>query len=116
MLFCPFCGSLLLLSKTRNSAYAQKCPGCAYVAPIRRVTQKVTSFTHLNKVATDGDDFDDVESSKLNRGQTTAARCVDDACAGKEAQFWQVQMRSADEGATVFYRCTTCGTRWRHDG
>lgn len=40
-------------------------------------------------------------------------RCKDETCDGTRAFFYQVQIRSADEPMTVFYKCTVCGTRWR---
>ena len=48
--------------------------------------------------------------------QTTTIRCVDDRCPGTEAAFAQVQLRSADEGTTIFYKCLTCHSTWRLDG
>ena len=40
----------------------------------------------------------------------TEARCP--ACGHREAFFMQMQLRSADEPMTVFYKCTNCGHRW----
>jgi DNA-directed RNA polymerase III subunit RPC11 len=42
----------------------------------------------------------------------TSERCP--ACGHGEAYFKQLQIRSADEPMSVFYRCTTkeCGHRW----
>lgn len=35
-------------------------------------------------------------------------------CGNKEAFWWMVQTRSADEPTTQFFRCTKCNYTWRH--
>ena len=35
-------------------------------------------------------------------------------CDSKEAVWWMLQTRSADEPTTQFYRCTKCKTTWRN--
>jgi len=34
-------------------------------------------------------------------------------CGHKEAETWQIQMRSSDEPATHFFRCIKCKHTWR---
>jgi DNA-directed RNA polymerase subunit M len=34
-------------------------------------------------------------------------------CKNREAYFWTVQTRAADEPPTKFFRCTKCGHTWR---
>ena len=34
-------------------------------------------------------------------------------CGNKEAYFWTLQTRAADEPETRFYRCTKCKRTWR---
>ncbi|RLG10996.1 MAG: transcription factor S, partial [Thaumarchaeota archaeon] len=34
-------------------------------------------------------------------------------CGNREAYYWAVQTRSADEPMTRFFRCTKCGYTWR---
>lgn len=46
-----------------------------------------------------------------NADQTDAA-CPNDTCGGKRAYFFMLQIRSADEPMTVFYRCVTCKNQW----
>jgi len=35
-----------------------------------------------------------------------------DQCGNRTAYFMQVQIRSADEPMSTFYKCTKCGHRW----
>ncbi|PLB40990.1 zinc ribbon domain-containing protein, partial [Aspergillus candidus] len=36
-------------------------------------------------------------------------------CPSKNVTYAQVQLRSADEGSTIFYTCLQCGHRWQED-
>jgi len=38
--------------------------------------------------------------------------CIKEGCAGKKAYYRTAQLRSVDEGATIFYECMTCGWKW----
>ncbi|GET87928.1 RNA polymerase III C11 subunit, putative [Leishmania tarentolae] len=50
-------------------------------------------------------------------GQITTIPCQneDNPCPSTQAYFIQIQMRSADEPATVFFKCVKCGHQWRQD-
>lgn len=36
-------------------------------------------------------------------------------CSGKRAYFKQIQIRSADEPMTTFYKCTECAYQWKEN-
>jgi len=38
-------------------------------------------------------------------------RC--EKCSNKEAYFWTIQTRAADEAETRFFKCTKCNYTWR---
>ena len=44
-------------------------------------------------------------------GQLTDATC--EKCGCKQAFFFQLQIRSGDEGSTTFFKCKQCGWRWK---
>lgn len=50
-------------------------------------------------------------------GQIITVACQNEqsACNSNKAFFVQIQMRSADEPATTFYKCVKCGFQWRQD-
>ena len=45
----------------------------------------------------------------------TAAQCPVDSCGGDKAYFFQLQIRSADEPMTTFYKCVKCNHQWREN-
>jgi DNA-directed RNA polymerase III subunit RPC11 len=44
---------------------------------------------------------------------STAVAC--DKCGHPRAYFYQLQIRSADEPMTTFYRCAGCAYQWREN-
>ncbi|MDI1486717.1 MAG: RNA polymerase III C11 subunit [Ramalina farinacea] len=42
-------------------------------------------------------------------------QCNNTDCKGSQAEFYQVQIRSADEPMTTFYKCKMCGHRWNEN-
>ena len=43
------------------------------------------------------------------------AKCPNEKCESRTAYFRQVQIRSADEPMTSFYKCVECATEWREN-
>lgn len=43
----------------------------------------------------------------------TEIRETCEKCGGQEATYFEMQLRSADEGSTVFYTCKSCGHKWK---
>ena len=111
MLFCPFCGTLLLVDRSETS-FRYYCGTCCYVQPVRSILTTTTTFdsSHKRLVATADAD------AALEGGQIATTRCESGTeCAGDKAYYVQMQMRSADEPPTTFYKCITCGFQWRQD-
>ncbi|RNE97004.1 RNA polymerase III C11 subunit [Trypanosoma conorhini] len=117
MYFCPFCGTLLLI-EPHHPTNRFVCSSCTYVAPILSA-QPLTvnhSLLKFNKAVEEDTDVK-TEGETLDAGQVITVRCQNDekACDGTRAHYVQIQMRSADEPATTFFRCLKCGFQWRQD-
>ncbi|KIW01923.1 uncharacterized protein PV09_06764 [Verruconis gallopava] len=70
---------------------------------------KPTSFPSKLRDKLSGDVQAVGESSKDNE-QEASEPC--EKCGAYEVRFHTLQIRSADEGSTVFYTCHKCGHKW----
>jgi len=128
MLFCPHCGNMLLVESgapsaggggggPSSSAAASApsaasaggalrffCQTCPYVQPLARTLTKRLPLTRKRV-----DDVLGGEGAWANVDQTDAG-CP--ACGNGRAYFQQIQIRSADEPMTTFYKCTACAKTW----
>jgi DNA-directed RNA polymerase subunit M len=108
MEFCPSCGTRLILKRKEGEASILSCPNCGYEKPTSRstVTRRVIGHGPRDRIAVIGK-----EEQKLRTTPTAKIECP--KCGNNLAYTWQVQTRSADEGATQFFRCTKCGYTFR---
>ena len=104
MLFCPTCANILLIEKT-VSDFRFFCKTCPYIYVVEEVVQKIM---HLERKQ-----VDDVMGGEdaWENVQQTDAECP--KCSNRKAYFMQIQIRSADEPMTIFYKCTKCGHQWK---
>ncbi|KAJ8635072.1 hypothetical protein MRB53_009339 [Persea americana] len=110
MEFCPTCGTLLQLELAQGTQKCRFfCPTCPYVCSIER---KIKKKEHLVKKQVDAI-FSGAEALKY--APKTKANCPH--CNYGEAYFRQMQIRSADEPMTTFYKCANehCSREWRED-
>ncbi|KAL4800176.1 hypothetical protein BDV19DRAFT_384537 [Aspergillus venezuelensis] len=110
--FCESCGNLLddstneLLEcemcgwKAKNTLlnHAQTSTSEAFPSRLRN---KLKSYTQQ------------VTKESIGSGPHIEMDCP--KCPSKGVTYAQVQMRSADEGTTIFYICLKCGHRWQED-
>lgn len=85
------------------------CSKCSYQRPLERVSPppvKITGRRIQEKVMVIGE-----EEAKLRTMPVTKTECP--KCANREAYWWMVQTRGADESPTQFFRCTKCSYTWR---
>ncbi|AET38658.1 DNA-directed RNA polymerase I core subunit RPA12 Ecym_3155 [Eremothecium cymbalariae DBVPG len=116
LLFCLDCGNLLDNPST-VSGNDISCSQCDARYP-------KSSFSNLKVVTYTADDAfpsslrskksvvkTTLKKNELKDGATIKEKCPQ--CSNDEMHYHTLQLRSADEGATVFYTCTSCGYRFR---
>ena len=111
MWFCPMDGTLLQivdLPGDRCSAFA--CPTCSYKyildsSDLKTAFSKRIPLQKTKKV-------DDVLGGAAAWENVDRTEAVCPSCMHNEAFFMQLQIRSADEPSTVFYKCVKCGHQW----
>ncbi|CAL8576338.1 RNA polymerase III C11 subunit [Xanthoria parietina] len=105
LLFCPVCANMLTVSRTAadvdNGVVGQnrmECRTCPYQYLI---TDRLFERTVMKRK-----EVDDVMGGKdaWANADRTGVQCPREGCDGAEAFFYQVQIRSADEPMTTFYR------------
>lgn len=112
MIFCPDCGTKLVLTRDElrdDKALEYKCPKCGYRNGNLKGTQD-HAVTKLNN-AEEAIIVFGGEELELRTTPTSKAECP--KCHNDLAFIWQVQTRAGDEGSTQFFRCTKCSHTWR---
>eukprot|EP01135_Chromosphaera_perkinsii_P007670 Nk52_evm1s926 gene=Nk52_evmTU1s926 len=126
-LFCQSCGFILPVPGVEDQL---NCRHCDYTIPTSEFeTTEITSKTHpeafrkkdyikslkdKNKNKNKKGAIEGIEHL-LGEGQTrdiTQRATIEEKCAGcgyHQMRFYTMQLRSADEGQTVFYECEKCG-------
>lgn len=100
MKFCPKCGSILIMKKTKFG-----CPRCNYI-------EKEDITMEVKQVVNERQDVA-IVTPKDNVNPITDFDCT--KCSNKKSYFWTKQMRSGDESESCFYECTKCGNTVRVD-
>ena len=102
--FFPSCVNLLL-NDTTSHRTRLKCRACPYLMDF--VGSKIRSAPlnplDVNFISNEGDTM-----AFVNK---TEAIC--EKCGHNQAYFNEIQIRSADEPATLFYQCINCKHQWR---
>eukprot|EP00699_Malawimonas_sp_californiana_P001668 EC715979.1.p2 GENE.EC715979.1~~EC715979.1.p2 ORF type:complete len:119 (+),score=14.72 EC715979.1:52-408(+) len=105
--FCPDCGCLLDVPGYVEYITCNLCGYSCQAAEFEKTTIVTRSVNpdHLAKSA--------VVASGTEKKNTNALineECM--KCHAKQVSFTTMQLRSADEGQTVFYNCLKCGHKW----
>ncbi|MCJ7633595.1 transcription factor S [Candidatus Bathyarchaeota archaeon] len=110
MIFCPTCGTRLVLVKKQemNTAMEYQCRKCGY-------SDSCLPGIHDHVIAKSNATEEVVvvfdKELELSTMPMIKAECP--KCHNNLAYVWQVQTRSGDEGSTQFFRCTKCSQTWR---
>jgi len=113
VLFCSTCGNMLTIARIKKSD-SEELPPNAFqcrTCPYQRVLNKPwRNRTYLKKK-----EVEDIigEKDQWESAQKVQVQCSKENCDSRWAFYYQVQIRSADEPMTTFYKCTECGTQWR---
>ncbi|KIM34556.1 hypothetical protein M408DRAFT_13986 [Serendipita vermifera MAFF 305830] len=109
LLFCPDCGTLLDLPEAQ--AVHVKCEQCGHLEPVSSY-DGVKIVTHLRE---------DAFPSELKQRRMMQTRFQEDVetrpidsivcknCGHDKGYTMEKQLRSADEGSTIFTECVRCG-------
>jgi len=110
-IFCPHCQSILNLPDVHLYLV---CPDCGFREKLSNMTlsqasdSKTESKAHFDAAAVNAPTTSsgDRDKSKFKRA-TVKESCPN--CNNDTMTFYTLQLRSADEGQTVFYECLKCG-------
>ncbi|CCI10467.1 unnamed protein product [Albugo candida] len=104
--FCPHCGSIFTLPEINNIT----CSACAYHCKYEDLPSLVSITKSEQKPVPEWLE----KEQKIKRVEGPARATVEETCpkcGNSEMEYYTLQMRSADEGQTVFYECKKCGTK-----
>mmetsp|Transcript_17895 Transcript_17895/g.49627 ORF Transcript_17895/g.49627 Transcript_17895/m.49627 type:complete len:113 (-) Transcript_17895:117-455(-) len=109
MWFCPSDGTLLQVRQNALSDEANPqgyffCSTCPYSCKIASVVTK-KAYPKRKQV-------DDILGGAAAWENVDRTMAVCPTCNHNEAYFMQIQIRSADEPMSVFYKCVKCSCQW----
>ncbi len=105
MWFCPLDGTLLQVQlPSGQDATFFRCSTCPYSCSISRPVTKKT-YPARKQV-------DDVLGGAAAWENVDRTMAVCPKCSHSEAYFLQMQIRSADEPMSIFYKCCKCSHQW----
>eukprot|EP00792_Barthelona_sp_PAP020_P010407 TRINITY_DN3805_c0_g1_i1.p1 TRINITY_DN3805_c0_g1~~TRINITY_DN3805_c0_g1_i1.p1 ORF type:complete len:110 (+),score=20.18 TRINITY_DN3805_c0_g1_i1:33-362(+) len=108
MRFCPHCGGVLLIKLVGSGSYNFTCSSCMFSSPVGNLEQRQKlTLKEVDDVLGGEDAWKNVDATEIECPK----------CGNNRAFYMQIQIRSADEPMTTFYKCCKheCGYQWRSD-
>lgn len=115
LIFCQTCGNLLPAISEKTAEL--KCDLCRRIYDthqfqnLKVVTETAENAFPSSLKAKRSAVKTTLEAEEFEDGAIIKEKCPE--CGNDEMQFQTLQLRSADEGATVFYTCTKCQYKFR---
>ncbi len=106
MQFCDSCGSMMVSDGDRMVCTNDDCNATA-----EQDTARAAQFTSTE--AQSSDELIETEEGAEFEGKPTAEDIVCDECGHGAAWYTIKQTGAADEPPTRFFKCKSCGYRWR---
>lgn len=84
-----------------------ECPTCPYhfIITKRYFERKTIKRKEVEDILGGKGAWDNVDQTNV--------QCPNEKCRNDRAYWYQLQIRSADEPMTAFYKCTKCAKEWR---
>lgn len=102
--YCPTCANFLLV-ESRDGQLRYFCQTCPF---IYNINNRISRSTETAKKHKDVVLSSEAQMSNAPKTTVTCSKCNHD-----QAYFTEVQTRSADEPATLFFTCVSCGHKWK---
>ncbi|KAK5742871.1 DNA-directed RNA polymerase I core subunit rpa12 [Elasticomyces elasticus] len=112
LVFCTDCGNLLEPNTGRKAHILCDVCGTKNKDSSSKVvvtTSKPNAFPSALRTRL-RTDIQEVSESEKQTDATIMETCA--KCGCEEVRYYTQQLRSADEGSTVFYTCPQCGNKW----
>lgn len=112
MEFCPECGTRLILTQKTLKNEVRTFLTCSQCNYQRDITKSETVFSKsMGRYSTEQIAVIDDAIANIRTMPKIKIECP--KCGNREAFWWFVQTRGAEESPTQFFRCTTCMHTWR---
>mmetsp|Transcript_22347 Transcript_22347/g.75240 ORF Transcript_22347/g.75240 Transcript_22347/m.75240 type:complete len:121 (-) Transcript_22347:338-700(-) len=103
--FCDDCGTLI--DPPESESTEVHCSSCMCVIDHAEFLHRVVRSEHVTHLRTDLDAGDGAAPQSKNAERALVnEQC--EQCKNPEMYYYTMQLRSADEGQTVFYECPRC--------
>jgi len=109
--FCPSCRATLKVDATGDI----HCDVCPYKSNLSNIPELPSKVTYSSDRPTPLWAKSDAEQVTLRKSQQPTRATIDEPCikcGTSPVGYYTVQLRSVDEGQTVFYECPGCNHTW----